>query len=556
MATQTYMGIPNDPRINEDEPTKAMLNGATQAAYEAGIPSPTLTQRASDIARAEEQKQFFNADLLNRNYQAAIMAPIIQNAMTQPQPQPQQPQIEQQAPVLTQGLLPSLMENNAYQGREMSGAGTAPQEPQTLTQMARKYGQDILDAKQLYAQGEAMGGDQGAQVMALAHSGAERARAGLQQLGVDPAQYGLNGTYDEAAQALANNDTRAMQNILQGEMAESSGQYYDRIYKILRDQGFSRDIAESEAHRRAQSYASQRVQALNQAFNTYGHNGQVINPMGIQMLGMMAQEDTDMANYYVGRYAGPLQEYVKANQRENAAIQHRYKSEDRAADQQNRLQAMGYQAQLNAQLKSVQAELDSKARAQDFQYRVILLDRQAQLQALTGGNGKGSSGSGANSAQIKVWQEEVKRADEWDEKHIGQEKNNPYRASANAYKAMIDRSQGLGGKQLDPANNYDDFIEYYTDIYDKNSKTGEFSNEQIYADAVKMNPEWAKDIPEAYRKKVEKENSANNSATNTSSAPPSSSGTGKSSGIYDWIAGQLLSKPTLNVKSSDPSRLW
>lgn len=472
MATQTYMGIPNDPRINEDEPTKAMLNGATQAAYEAGIPSPTLTQRASDIARAEEQKQFFNADLLNRNYQAAIMAPIIQNAMTQAQQQPQQPQIEQQAPVLTQGLLPSLMENNAYQGREMSGAEMAPQEPQTLTQMARKYGQDILDAKQLYAQGEAMGGDQGAQVMALAHSGAERARAGLQQLGVDPAQYGLNGTYDEAAQALANNDTRAMQNILQGEMAESSGQYYDRIYKILRDQGFSRDIAESEAHRRAQSYASQRVQALNQAFNTYGHNGQVINPMGIQMLGMMAQEDTDMAKYYVGRYAGPLQEYAKANQRENAAIQHRYKSEDRAADQQNRLQAMGYQAQLNAQLKSVQAELDSKAKAQDFQYRVMLLDRQAQLKALTGG-GNGSSGSGANSAQIKVWQEEVKRADEWDEKHIGQEKDNPYRASANAYKAMIDRSQGLGqdgssGKDYD-LDDYDQARAWVQDIINQNA---------------------------------------------------------------------------------------
>lgn len=392
MATQTYMGIPNDPRLNEDEPTKAMLNGSTQATYEAGIPlSPTLTQRASDIARAEEANAI-NHELTSRYANAAIMAPVIQNVLAQAQQQPaQQPQIEQQAPVLTQGLLPSLMENNAYQGREMSGAEMAPQEPQTLTQMARKYGQDILDAKQLYAQGEAMGGDQGAQVMALAHSGAERARAGLQQLGVDPAQYGLNGTYDEAAQGLASNDTRAMQNILQGEMAESSGQYYDRIYKILRDQGFSRDIAESEAHRRAQSYASQRVQALNQAFNTYGHNGQVINPMGIQMLGMMAQEDTDMANYYVGRYAGPLQEYAKANQRENAAIQHQYGKEDRADAFSYDVKKMGIAQEQRKELEDIRFKMQEAHANNDinrkFWYQSQILDLQNKYGAKENKNG-------------------------------------------------------------------------------------------------------------------------------------------------------------------------
>jgi hypothetical protein len=321
------------------------------------------------------------------------------------------------------------MENNAYQGREMSGAEMAPQEPQTLTQMARKYGQDILDAKQLYAQGEAMGGDQGAQVMALAHSGAERARAGLQQLGVDPAQYGLNGTYDEAAQALANNDTRAMQNILQGEMAESSGQYYDRIYKILRDQGFSRDIAESEAHRRAQSYASQRVQALNQAFNTYGHNGQVINPMGIQMLGMMAQEDTDMANYYTQRYAGPLQEYADAKQQRNMATQQANKERSMAIGQQYDLQKMGVAEQYRERMAAINAKIAEAHAEKNFQRSRALEVEKAKIRAAYGGGGRSSSGGGKRESNGGMKTNEaisiIKQYESWNKEHEGQEWKNP-----------------------------------------------------------------------------------------------------------------------------------
>lgn len=513
MATQTYMGIPNDPRINEDEATKAMLNGSTQAAYEAGIPSPTLTQRASDIARAEEQKQFFNADLLNRNAQAAIMAPIIQNAMTQAQPQPQQPQIEQQAPVLTQGLLPSLMENNAYQGREMSGAEMAPQEPQTLTQMARKYGQDILDAKQLYAQGEAMGGDQGVQVMALAHNGAERARAGLRQLGVDPNDYGLNGTYEEAAQGIANNDTRAMQNILQGEMAESSGQYYDRIYKILRDQGFSRDIAESEAHRRAQSYASQRVQALNQAFNTYGHNGQVINPMGIQMLGMMAQEDTDMANYYVGRYAGPLQEYAKQNARENAAIQHQYGKEDRADAFGYDIKRMAQAQQDRIQMAGINAEIQ-EAHANNDVVRAV--QKAGALYALQAkyGIGKGAkNANGISDTQAKQAAEMIKQIDTKLKEglDLSEDEKKQLNADRARYQSVVDAYIGFGqqgggsgnfAQYGDIYNDYDAFIKYATDVYNENGKTGELSNPEIFERLRQINPQFAESIPEEYRNTV------------------------------------------------------
>lgn len=527
MATQTYMGIPNDPRLNEDPLTTATLNGSTQAAYEAGISSPTLTQRASDIARAEGNK--VNTDIINQYLFAEMANRGAYNMQPQAQTQPQQPQIEQQAPVLTQGLLPSLMENNAYQGREMSGAEMAPQEPQTLTQMARKYGQDILDAKQLYAQGEAMGGDQGAQVMALAHSGAERARAGLLQLGVNPNDYGLNGTYDEAAQALANNDTRAMQNILQGEMAESSGQYYDRIYKILRDQGFSRDIAESEAHRRAQSYASQRVQALNQAFNTYGHNGQVINPMGIQMLGMMAQEDTDMANYYVGRYAGPLQEYAKANQRENAAIQHQYGKEDRADAFGYDIKRMDKAQQDRIQMAGIQAEIQ-EAHANNDVVRAV--QKAGALYALQAkyGIGKGAkTANGISSAQAKQAAEMIKQIDTKLKDGLGL--SDAEKAQLNAerakYQSVVDayigfsqqNSGGSGGKDYN-LNDYNDAMAWAKEKIQENAdKNYPYDRAQLRNMFRNYIGDWADDVEFGY---------GDNGSSSASNAAPTASAPAKS----------------------------
>jgi len=223
--------------------------------------------------------------------------------------------------------------------------------------MARQKALDVINAKNLWAQGEAMGGEQGAQVMQLAHAGAERARADLQQLGVDPAQYGLNGTYEEATQGLANNDMRYMQNILDGEMAESSGAYYRRIRNILIDRGVSRDNASEIAAKHAEAYADKRMQTLMSAFNIYGRDNTTINPLGTQILAMMGQEEPEMANYYAGRYAGPLQEYAKQNARENAAIQHQYGKEDRAdafgydikkmaQAQQDRIQMAGINAQI------------------------------------------------------------------------------------------------------------------------------------------------------------------------------------------------------------------
>lgn len=460
-------------------------------------------------AVAEEQAQTnFNRDMTN----AALMSEMANRGAYVANP-------NQQSPALTQGLMPGLGESTAPTQQEQ------PQQRATLNQLAKVYADQIVQAKGMYGEAERQGN---AEAMDYAHNAAEQARANLAQLGVDPAAYGLNGTYEEAQQAMNRNNLQAMQNVLNGNMSQSSIGHYDDTYNYLINQGYSQDIAAEVAGQKARTYAIQRIRTLEDAFNMYGHDGKVINPMGVQLLQKLAEEEPDMATYYTQRYAGPLQEYAKATQRENAAIQHQYKSEDRAADQQNRLQAMGYQAQLNAQLKAVQARLDSASKAQDFQYRVMLLDRQAQLKALTGG-GNGSSGNNVNSAQIKVWQEEVKRADEWDEKHIGQEKDNPYRASANAYKAMIDRSQGLGQESSsawaeygDVPNDFNAFGKWVDAMFEKNRQDGyPRTNEQIIAIAEGVNKQFADNyIDDSYRKPVKGESTTPQVQPRTVVIPP------------------------------------
>ncbi len=508
--------LPNDPilaKFAEDPATAATIAGSFgtggMSVFQDKLQEQEQErQNANQIAREMAgETAGANSDLT----QAYLMAEMAKQGAYNSQPQQTTP--AQQAPVLQRGLLyPVEAEDAMIQGRPMESVERelALQQPQKpLNQMAREFANQIIKAKALYGEGEKAGNTE---AMQYAHEGADRARAALQQLGYDPDAYGFNGDIAQAQQGLANNDLRAMQNILSGDMSRSSLAHYDDTYNYLINQGYSRDIASEVAGQKARSYAVQRTQELENAFNMYGHDGTTINPMGVQILQKLAEEEPDMAGYYIKQFAGPLNEYGKQNAKEMAAIQHQYKGEDRDADQQNRLQAMGYQAQLNAQLKSVQAELDSKARAQDFKYRVMLLDRKAQLDALTRGTTGGSKG--ASAAQIKVWQEEVKRADDWDKEHLGQEKDNPYRAAANAYKAMIDQSQGLGqtssgdwAEYGDVPNDFNAFGKWVEAMFDKNAQDGyPRSNAEIIAIAEGVNKDFADNyIDDSYRHPVKSE---------------------------------------------------
>lgn len=528
-----FAANPADQRRNEDIATASMLNGALANN---GATTATLTDRARELVRQEQEAQaqdlaaqvameaarapqpevmpqeqpaqaeqpYFNQDLANQ-----ILSNVIQSNMTPTQPQ--QPQLQEESPAPMSGL---LLSDNV---RDQLMAGPNPVPLETLSQMGREFGRQIVEAKKLYNQAEQIGGEQGASGMMYAHQAAEQARAGMKQLGIDPAAYGFDSDYETARQGLADNDTRALQNVLQGDVAESSGEYYDRIYAMLRDRGFASDVAEREAHRRAESYASKRVRTLNEAFNTYGHNGQAINPLGVQILTMMADEDMEKAGKYFQQYAKPLDEYAYAKQRGLAEQQQGFAEKNMATKHKYGIEDMQVQTQLRAQLKQIDAQIQDARDERNFAREKSLMAYRAQIQMAMGG-GKASSSGGLSDKQLGAYQKEIDRADTWDKEHIGQENNNPYRASANRAKAAIDSALGIGEQPDttwgDPYNNYDDFIRLATQRYAENAETGNKSNVEIFSQLQQINPEFAESIPEEYRHPVKASDSSGSGSSN------------------------------------------
>ena len=100
----------------------------------------------------------------------------------------------------------------------------------------------------------------------------------------------------------------AVNALLQGDM--SSGRYYDETYASLRNHGFASDIADAEAHRRAESYASDRLNKLDTMFNIYGTTGNnYINSTGVMILAKIREEDIDKADLYLRYYKSPRDAY-------------------------------------------------------------------------------------------------------------------------------------------------------------------------------------------------------------------------------------------------------
>lgn len=451
----------------QDLMTQAMVDGGVQNG------SPTFIQAAQEAARRQRAKElaqydtaeqvaqeaagmlpqeqqqplqpFYNQDLANQ-----VLSNVIQNNVVNAiQQQPVQ-QEAVQSPELSSGLLLSDGVRAALANNTQPQQTAAPQAPATLTQMARQYANQIIEAKQTYQAAKEIGGDNGEQAMKLAHQGAEQARARLQQLGVNPAAYGLDDELSKAQEGLAANDTRALQNVLEGDMSESSGAYYDRMYQLLRDRGFSRDVAERGARRRAEEYANKRVRVLGNVFNMYGRNDTTINPLGVQLLNMMADEDTEKAGAYLKQYAGPRDEYAYAKQRGLAEQQQSFTERNLSIKQKDALEQMATQAQYTVLFKRIDAGIDKAKREEDFEHAKQLETFKAQLSAYLGGSGTSRRGSGKSNAngsddmttseaiakvkQYEAWNKENTGVDEKGQEKKGQEWENPY---ADAYDAAL-----------------------------------------------------------------------------------------------------------------------
>lgn len=310
-----------------------------------------------------------------------ILDNMVRNNMIQDYQNQQLAQQEQQPPALQRGLLYPVEKVDAMiQGRpdESVQQEIAQQQPRmTLNQLARRFANDVIDSKLLWEEGAKAGNEQ---VMQLAHNGAEQARAGLQQLGYDPQAYGLNDDLAAAQQNLARNDLQALQNTLYGEMAESSGARFRRLYNVLLDRGVSHDIAKELAAKHSSVYSDNRKQALTEAFHTYGHDNTTINPMGEQLLEMIADEDIQAAEGLAKPYANPLNEYGKQNAIDMAAIAQANHEKNAAIGQKNTLEQMGIAQEYRKELKDIEFQMQEAHADNDVNRKFLYQSKIMELQ--------------------------------------------------------------------------------------------------------------------------------------------------------------------------------
>ena len=152
-------------------------------------------------------------------------------------------------------------------------------DPDTVMGLRRQLINGLAQAKATYDQAKAAGNEQG---MALAHQAGDMTRQQAASIGLDLGDYGGNEDAQSMAQALANNDARAMAKIIDNDLTPE--QYFQQVYNEARDSGLGRRGAQKYAQHMAESYQAERNARMQSAFYTYGIQNGAITPYGMQIL--------------------------------------------------------------------------------------------------------------------------------------------------------------------------------------------------------------------------------------------------------------------------------
>lgn len=184
----------------------------------------------------------------------------------------------------------------------------------TLNFVERRLKSGLLDAKMgwqdAYNKGDAQG-------MVNAQKAADNIRQQAAAIGFQDRDFGADATLEQVAQNLANNDTRAINDLFYG--MKRPGNYYQTSYDQYRDSGMSMNDAARNAQRDADNYQNENVDRLIDAFHMYGTDPRgAINQNGLRLLGMMAQQGgvspSELVNFYAQMQASPKDNWNFENQ--------------------------------------------------------------------------------------------------------------------------------------------------------------------------------------------------------------------------------------------------
>lgn len=283
--------------------------------------------------------------------------------------------------------------------------------PETVMGEKRQIVNGLAQAKAQYDAAKAAGNEQG---MALAHQAAEMLRQQAQSIGLDLGAYGGDADTQTMAQALANNDARAMASVIDNDMTPE--QYYQQLYNQARNSGMGRKESEGYAQAHTERYQAERNARMQSAFYTYGLNGNSITPNGMQILTKWAAgEDPQAFLGIVSKTFGlPIDEYKLGNQRTLLGDQNKYSIQQIGVKHQANMQEIGLKGQIQAQITQLNGQIKAALAQQQFGYAQELqrqkLAAQAYLKSLGGGGGGSSAKSGDGKPLSEAMQKKLLNA--------------------------------------------------------------------------------------------------------------------------------------------------
>lgn len=283
--------------------------------------------------------------------------------------------------------------------------------PETVMGEKRQIVNGLAQAKAQYDAAKAAGNEQG---MALAHQAAEMLRQQAQSIGLDLGAYGGDADTQTMAQALANNDARAMASVIDNDMTPE--QYYQQLYNQARNSGMGRKESEGYAQAHTERYQAERNARMQSAFYTYGLNGNSITPYGMQILTKWAAgEDPQAFLGIVSKTFGlPIDEYKLGNQRTLLGDQNKYSIQQIGVKHQANMQEIGLKGQIQAQITQLNGQIKAALAQQQFGYAQELqrqkLAAQAYLKSLGGGGGGSSAKSGDGKPLSEAMQKKLLNA--------------------------------------------------------------------------------------------------------------------------------------------------
>jgi hypothetical protein len=393
----------------------------------------------------------------------------------------------------------------------------------TLSFVNRQIASGLLGAKTAWQDAFNKGDAQG---MVNAQKAADSLRQQAASIGWDANGYGADVTLEQAAQNLANNDTRAINDLFYG--MKRPGNYYQTSYDQYRDSGMSMNDAARNAQRDADNYQNENIDKLIDAYHMYGTDPRgAINQNGLRLLGMMAQQGgispSELVNFYAKMQASPKDNWNFENrliEQENAnnyalgrmdrSQQYNRENQERAFAQQE------FMAKLNAKLgidkMLAQVQIGQMSREMAFNFGVNKLmeagvpeasARQlmaAQIAGIKTGapsksNGNSGSKSGEGGMKISDANTIINQYRKWAEEHPDADPSaNPFK---DGYDEAVAAMNGYSDAPLDP-DNADSVYSWATRICEENYRRGYPLNEaqlvEVISRAGGYGPQVAEDL--------------------------------------------------------------